>query len=83
MGGGVWCFSQKKSKLLINFVKIWSSNMGGYGSGRPSGKQKAEEYRSLDVNRFHREGKQELTQEELKAYDDLGTKLHGEFFNAG
>ena len=27
--------------------------------------------------------KQELTQEELKAYDDLGTKLHGEFFNAG
>jgi hypothetical protein len=30
--------------------------MGGYGSGRPSGKQKAEEFRSLDVNRFHREG---------------------------
>ena len=30
--------------------------MGGYGSGRPSSKQKAEECRSLDVNRFHREG---------------------------
>ncbi|UWR13614.1 hypothetical protein [Sulfitobacter sp. M368] len=30
--------------------------MGGYGSGRPSYKQKAEDYRSLDVNRFHREG---------------------------
>ncbi|MFT6677259.1 MAG: hypothetical protein ACJAVM_003472 [Sulfitobacter sp.] len=30
--------------------------MGGYGSGRPSHKQKAEEFRSLDVNRFHREG---------------------------
>jgi hypothetical protein len=25
----------------------------------------------------------ELTQAELKAYTDLGTKLHGEFFNAG
>ena len=25
----------------------------------------------------------ELTQEELKAYVDLGTKLNGEFFNAG
>lgn len=30
--------------------------MGGYGSGRPSSKQKAEECRSLDVNRYHREG---------------------------
>ena len=30
--------------------------MGGYGSGRPSYKQKAEECRSLDVNRFHRDG---------------------------
>jgi hypothetical protein len=30
--------------------------MGGYGSGRPSTKTKAEDYRSLDVNRFHREG---------------------------
>ncbi|WP_341863594.1 hypothetical protein [Gymnodinialimonas sp. 57CJ19] len=30
--------------------------MGGYGSGRPSYKQKAEDCRSLDVNRFHREG---------------------------
>lgn len=30
--------------------------MGGYGSGRPSGKQTVEEFRSLDVNRFHREG---------------------------
>ena len=30
--------------------------MGGYGSGRPSSKQKAEHCRSLDVNRLHREG---------------------------
>lgn len=30
--------------------------MGGYGSGRPSYKQKAEDCRSLDVNRLHREG---------------------------
>jgi hypothetical protein len=30
--------------------------MGGYGSGRPSYKQKAEDCRSLDVNRFHRDG---------------------------
>ena len=30
--------------------------MGGYGSGRTSYKQKAEECRSLDVNRFHRDG---------------------------
>jgi hypothetical protein len=30
--------------------------MGGYGSGRPSYKQKAEGCRSLDVNRLHREG---------------------------
>lgn len=27
-----------------------------YGSGRPSYKQKAEDCRSLDVNRLHREG---------------------------
>ena len=30
--------------------------MGGYGSGRPSSKQMAEHYKSLDVNRFHRGG---------------------------
>jgi len=30
--------------------------MGGYGSGRPSYKQKAERCRSLDVNQMHREG---------------------------
>lgn len=30
--------------------------MGGYGSGRSSYKQKAEDCRSLDVNRLHREG---------------------------
>jgi hypothetical protein len=30
--------------------------MGGYGSGRPSHKQKAENCRSLDVNRLLREG---------------------------
>ncbi len=30
--------------------------MGGYGSGRPSHKQKAEDCRSLDVNRLQREG---------------------------
>lgn len=30
--------------------------MGGYGSGRPSHKKKAEECRSLDVNRMHQEG---------------------------
>lgn len=30
--------------------------MGGYGSGRPAYKRKAEHCRSLDVNRFHREG---------------------------
>jgi hypothetical protein len=30
--------------------------MGGYGSGRTSHKQKAEHCRSLDVNRFNREG---------------------------
>ena len=30
--------------------------MGGYGSGRHSYKQKAEDCRSLDVNRLHREG---------------------------
>ena len=30
--------------------------MGGYGSGRRSHKQKAEHCKSLDVNRFHREG---------------------------
>jgi hypothetical protein len=30
--------------------------MGGYGSGRPSSKQMAEHCKSLDVNRFHREG---------------------------
>ena len=30
--------------------------MGGYGSGRPSTKTKAEDCRSLDVNRFHRDG---------------------------
>lgn len=30
--------------------------MGGYGSGRSSYKRKAEHCRSLDVNRFHREG---------------------------
>lgn len=30
--------------------------MGGYGSGRPCHKLKAEECRSLDVNRLHREG---------------------------
>jgi hypothetical protein len=30
--------------------------MGGYGSGRPSHKQKAEHCRSLDVNRFNRAG---------------------------
>ncbi len=30
--------------------------MGGYGSGRPGYKQKAESCRSLDVNHFHREG---------------------------
>ncbi|MDF1669201.1 MAG: hypothetical protein P1U83_06275 [Roseovarius sp.] len=30
--------------------------MGGYGSGRTGYKQKAEDCRSLDVNRMHREG---------------------------
>lgn len=30
--------------------------MGGYGSGRPSYKQKAEHCRALNVNCFHREG---------------------------
>lgn len=30
--------------------------MGGYGSGRPSSKQIAEQCKSLDVNRFHRDG---------------------------
>jgi hypothetical protein len=30
--------------------------MGGYGSGRPSYKQKAESCRSLDVNQMHRAG---------------------------
>lgn len=30
--------------------------MGGYGSGRQSCKQKAEDCRSIDVNRLHREG---------------------------
>ena len=30
--------------------------MGGYGSGRRSSKQIAEDCRSLDVNRFHRDG---------------------------
>lgn len=30
--------------------------MGGYGSGRPASKQKAEDCRSLDVNRFHKGG---------------------------
>ena len=30
--------------------------MGGYGSGRTSYKQKAEHCKSLDVNRFHRDG---------------------------
>jgi hypothetical protein len=30
--------------------------MGGYGSGRPSQKNKVEEYRSLDINKFHRDG---------------------------
>jgi hypothetical protein len=30
--------------------------MGGYGSGRPGNKQKIEGCKSLDVNRFHREG---------------------------
>lgn len=30
--------------------------MGGYGSGRSGYKQKAEDCRSLDVNRLHREG---------------------------
>lgn len=30
--------------------------MGGYGSGRPGYRQKAEDCRSLDVNRLHREG---------------------------
>lgn len=30
--------------------------MGGYGSGRTGYKQKAEDCRSLDVNRLHREG---------------------------
>tara|TARA_R110002051_G_scaffold57104_11_gene105909 strand:- start:4733 stop:5371 length:639 start_codon:yes stop_codon:yes gene_type:complete len=30
--------------------------MGGYGSGRTSTKRKAEHYRSLDVNQFHRTG---------------------------
>lgn len=29
--------------------------MGGYGSGRSGGKQKAEDCKSLDVNRLHRE----------------------------
>lgn len=31
--------------------------MGGYGSGRTSYKRKAEECRSIDVNRLHREGR--------------------------
>jgi hypothetical protein len=30
--------------------------MGGYGSGRPSHKQKIESCKSLDINRFHRKG---------------------------
>ncbi len=30
--------------------------MGGYGSGRPATKQKVEDCRSLDVNRFHKDG---------------------------
>jgi hypothetical protein len=30
--------------------------MGGYGSGRPSHKNKIEEYRSLNINKFHRDG---------------------------
>ena len=30
--------------------------MGGYGSGRNASKQKAEQFRSLDVNRFNRAG---------------------------
>ena len=30
--------------------------MGGYGSGRPRHKEKTEEYRTLDVNKFHRDG---------------------------
>ena len=30
--------------------------MGGYGSGRHSYKNKAGEYRSIDINRLHREG---------------------------
>ncbi len=30
--------------------------MGGYGSGRPSYKQKAEDCRSIEINRLHREG---------------------------
>ncbi len=31
--------------------------MGGFGSGRPSGRDKVEECRSIDVNRLHREGR--------------------------
>lgn len=30
--------------------------MGGYGSGRPGWRMKVEHYRSLDVNKLHREG---------------------------
>jgi hypothetical protein len=30
--------------------------MGGYGSGRPSQKEKIEGHRSLNVNKFHRDG---------------------------
>jgi hypothetical protein len=36
--------------------KTGEQHMGGYGSGRPSTKTKAEDCRSLDVNRFHRKG---------------------------
>ena len=30
--------------------------MGGYGSGRPASKRKADDCRTLDVNRLNREG---------------------------
>jgi hypothetical protein len=30
--------------------------MGGFGSGRPGWKPKAEQFRSLDVNKLHRAG---------------------------
>lgn len=49
--------------------------MGGYGSGRPSHKRKAEDCLSLDVNQLHRDGAMEAGQRGDRVWSRNGEEI--------